>query len=142
MWAAGREINDQEFGDYRQVQQVHRIGDQADMGEKPYEDLRAFPDTVKFWQQQKTRETFWKDQEHFREIQVWIPVDVKDDVHDQNSQEEKQVLVPSPEMKMPVLQVSSENAECYAVETEDHHFLDSSAEVKFIYRKPGCNEDP
>ena len=135
MWPARREINDQDFGDYRQVQQVHRIGYQADMGEKPYEYLRSFSNAVKFWQQQKTAEALSKDQEDFREIQVWIPVDAKDDVHDQNSQEEKQVLVPSPEMIMPVLKVSPENAKRYAVETEDHYFLDACAQEKFIDSK-------
>jgi hypothetical protein len=69
-------------------------------------------------------------------------VNVQNEVHDQNSQEEKQVFVPSPEMKIVVLNVSSENAKGNTVEPEDHYFLDTCAQVKRINSKSGCNEYP
>ena len=50
MRTSGREVDIEHFGNNSKVQQVHRIGDQADMSEKPDQDLRTFTDTFEFGQ--------------------------------------------------------------------------------------------
>lgn len=91
MRTAGREVNVKHFGNNRKVQQVHGIGDQADMSEKPDQDLRAFADTFEFGQQQETAETFDKDAEDLGEKKIRRPMNVKNDITGNNPDDKADV---------------------------------------------------
>jgi hypothetical protein len=138
----GREVCIENFGDDSQVQQVHGIGDQADVSKKSYQYLRPFPDAFEFGQKKKTAKTFNEDSEHFCEKMIRFPMNVKYNVTGNNSDDKADIPHPVPEYRMPPVNVSGEDAQGNTVEAEDHHFLYPRSEVKFVHGEPGGDKNP
>ena len=112
------------------------------MCEKLHQHLRAFTDTFKFRQQQKTTEAFNKDPEDFSKINIRSPVNVNNDITSDHPCDEADVPYPAPEYRVPSVNVSSQDTQCDAVEAVDHDFLDPRPQVKFIDCIMGSDEDP
>ena len=112
------------------------------MGEKLYQHLRAFSDTFKFGQQQKTAETFDKDPEDFCKIKIGWPVNVNNDIAGHHTRNEADVSYPVPEYGVPVMNKGSQDAQGNAVEAVYHDFLDSRCQEKFVDVKSGGDENP
>jgi len=142
MRAAGREVGVEYFGNDSKVQKIHGIGDQADMSEKPDQDLRAFADTFEFGQKKKTAETFNKDPEDFCEKQIRRPMNINNNITGNNPCDKTDVPASSPEHRVPVPDECGQDPQCNTVEAVDHHFVYPGTEVKFIDGKPGSNENP
>jgi len=77
---AGREVNEKHFRDDGKIQQVHRVGNQADMGEESDQYFRPFFDTFEFRQEKKATKTLDKDPEDFCEKKIRRPVNVNNDI--------------------------------------------------------------
>jgi hypothetical protein len=128
----GRQVYGKHLGNDCQVKQIHGIGDEAYVGEKPDQYFGAFPDAFEFGEQEETTEAFDKDPEDLCNEDIGRPDYIDDDIRSYHTHDEADVPYPVPEEWVPTVNEGGQDTQGDAIETEYHYFLDSRSEKKII----------